>query len=125
MNSRYRWRLKVTQIRKIKRVYKSGQYFEVYECACVYLKIEPNQLSKGTLYYKMMLYGIKLSTTYPSETNDNFVFLKVEINHCFVKKTCLQYSNDVKIFCIQNNIGLNYFASIRFSIVLFPIDRQK
>ena len=72
MNSRYRRRLIVTHIRKFKRVHKSGQYTEVHQVACVYLKIKPNQLSKRALYRKMMQYGITLSTGHPSETNKNF-----------------------------------------------------
>ena len=32
----------------------------VHKFACVYLKINPNQLSKGALYRKMMQYGFKI-----------------------------------------------------------------
>ena len=63
MNSQYCQRLIVTHIRRFKR----DQKF-----ACVYLKIKPNQLSKGALHRKMMQYGIKLRTKHPSETNNNF-----------------------------------------------------
>ena len=72
MISPYRRRLIVAHIRKLKRVNKSGQYFEVHKLACVYLKTKPNQLSKCALYRKMMQYGIKLSTEHRSETNINF-----------------------------------------------------
>ena len=72
MNSRYHLRLIVTKIRKLKRVYKLGKYFEVHKFAYVYLKIKPNQLSKCALHRKMMQYVIKLSTKHPSETNKNF-----------------------------------------------------
>ena len=58
MNSQYCWRLIVTHIRKFKRDHKLGQYSEVQKFACVYLKIKPNQLSKGALHHKMMHYGI-------------------------------------------------------------------
>ena len=61
----------LSRIRKLKRVHKLGQYSEVHKFACVYLKIKPNQLSKGS-FGKMMQYGIKLSTKHPSETNNNF-----------------------------------------------------
>ena len=72
MNSRYRRRLIVTHIRKLKRVHKLGQYSEVHKFACVYLKIKPNQLSKCALYRKMMQYVIKFGKKHPSETNNNF-----------------------------------------------------
>ena len=51
-------RLVVTQIRKFKRDHKLGQYSDVQKFACVYLKIKPNQLSKGALHRKMMQYVI-------------------------------------------------------------------
>ena len=50
MNSQYCWRLIVTHIRKFKRDHKLGKYSEVQKIACVYLKIKPNQLSKGALH---------------------------------------------------------------------------
>ena len=78
MNSPYRRRLIVAHIRKLKRVHKKGQYFEVHKFACVYLKTKPNQLSKCALYRKTVQYGIKLSTGHRSETNINF------------KKSCLK-----------------------------------
>ena len=78
MNSRYRRRVILTHIRISKRVHKIGQYSEVHEFACVYLKIKHNQLSKGALYRKMMQYGIKLSTKHPSETNNKF-------ENCYLK----------------------------------------
>ena len=61
MNSQYCQRLIVTHIRKFKQDHKLGQYSEAQKrtkCACVYLKIKPNQLSKGALHRKMMQYGI-------------------------------------------------------------------
>ena len=58
MNSQYCRRLIVTHIRNFKRDHKSGQYSEVQNFACVYLKIKPNQLSKGVLHCKMVQYGI-------------------------------------------------------------------
>ena len=54
MNNRYRRILIVTHIRKLKRVHKLGQYSEVHEFACVYLKLKPNQLSKIDLYRKTL-----------------------------------------------------------------------
>ena len=62
MNSRYRRRLIVAHIRKLKRVHVLGQFSEVHKFASVYLKLNPNQLSKGALYRKMMQYGINFST---------------------------------------------------------------
>ena len=38
MNYRYRRRLIVTHVRKLKRVHKLGQYFEVHKYVCVFLK---------------------------------------------------------------------------------------
>ena len=58
MNSQYCGRLIVTHIRKFKQDHKLGQYSDVQIFACVYLKIKPNQLSKGALQRKMMQYGI-------------------------------------------------------------------
>ena len=58
MNSQYCRRLIVTHIRKFKRDRKLGQYFEVQKFGCVYLKLKPNQLSKGPLHRKMMQYEI-------------------------------------------------------------------
>ena len=72
MNSPYRRKLIVAHIRKLKRVHKLGQYFEVLKFACIYQRQKPNQLSKCLLYCKMMQYGIRLRTNYPSETNKNF-----------------------------------------------------
>ena len=56
-----------------------------------------------------MLYGIELSANRPSETNRNF------------KKSYLKSILFVKLFtifqlCNQNNIGLKYFADIRFDM---------
>ena len=58
MNIQYRRRLAVADIRKLKRFHKLGQYSEVHKCACVYLKLKTNQLSKGALYHKMMQYSV-------------------------------------------------------------------
>ena len=58
MNGQYCRSLIVTHIRKFKRDNKWGQYSEVQKFACVYLKIKPNQFSKGALHRKMMHYGI-------------------------------------------------------------------
>ena len=108
MNGQYCWRLIVTHKRKCKRDHKLGQYSEVQKIACVYLNIKPNQLSKVALHRKMMQYGIQLSKKHPSETNNSFFLSK--INH-FLAKNETFYN---KIFCYQNNIGLKYFADIRF-----------
>ena len=117
LNSRYRRRLIVAHIRKLKRVLKSGQYSEVHKFACVYLKQKPNQLSKGTLYRKMMQYGNKLSTKHPSETKNNFEnsYLKSII---FLNKNETFYNIPIKIkiFHNQNHIGVKHFADIRFGI---------
>ena len=68
MNSRYRRRLMVAHIKKLKRIHKLGQYSEVHEFVWEYLYIKPNHLSKGALYRKMMQIGNKLSTKHQSET---------------------------------------------------------
>ena len=67
-----RYRLIVTHIRQLKRVHKLGQYSEVHKFVCVYLKIKPNQLSKGALYRTMMQYGIIKNTKLLSEASNNF-----------------------------------------------------
>ena len=113
-------------MRKLKRGHKLGQYSEVHKLVCVYLKINPNLLSKGALYRKMVQYGIKLSTNHPSETNNNFEnsYLKSVI---FLVKSITFYNIPIKIeiFCNQNSIGLKYFAEIWFGMFLVQIDRQK
>ena len=58
MKSQYCRRLIVTHIRKFKREHKLGQYSDVQKFVCVYLKVKPNQLSKGALHRKMMQYVI-------------------------------------------------------------------
>ena len=78
MNSR---RLIVTNIGKLKRVHKLGQYAEIHKFACVNLKIKRNLLSKGALYHKIMQYGLKLSTKHPYETNNNFENSYLKSNH--------------------------------------------
>ena len=40
-------------------------------------------------------------------------------------KTFYNISNKINIFCIQNNIGLDYFADIRFGMFLIQIDIDK
>ena len=73
MKYRYPRRLKVTHIRKLKRIHKLGQYRGGTRIRmCIYLNIKPNKLSKGALYHTMMQYGIKLSTKHPSETKNYF-----------------------------------------------------
>ena len=99
MNSRYRRRLIVTHIRKLKRVHKLGQYSVVYKFACVYLKIKPNQLYKCALYRNMMQYGFKLSTKHPSETNNNFEISYLKSIIILVKnKTVYNFPIKNKIF---------------------------
>ena len=125
MNSRYRRRLIVTHIRKLKRVHKLGQYSVVHKFACIYLKIKPNKLSKGALYRKMMQYGIQLSTKHPSGINDKFenIYLK-SIIFLVKNKTFYNILIKIKIFCKQNYIGLKCFADTRFGMFLVQFDRQ-
>ena len=80
----------------------------VHKFACVYLKIIPNQLSKGALYRKMMQYGFKLSTEHPPETNNHLkkYYLKsirilVKIEHFTIFQLRLRY------FVIQIILVLN------------------
>ena len=126
INSRYCRRLIVTHIRKLNRVHKLGQYSVVHKFSCVYLKITPNQLSKGALYRKMMKYGFKLSTKHSPETNDRLKnsYLK-SIKNLVKNKLFYNIPIQIKIFCNSNNIGLKYFADIRFGMFLVKIDRQK
>ena len=88
-------------------------------------KTKPNQLSKYALYRKLVLYGIKLSTKHPSETNNNFEnsYLK-SIIFLIKNKTFYNFPIGIKIFRYQNSIGVAYFADIRFSMFLVQIDRQ-
>ena len=73
-----------------------------------------------------MQYGFKLSTKHPFETNYNFLKFLFKINQLFGKnKTVNNIPIKIKIFCNKNNIGLKYFADIRFSMFLVKIDRQK
>ena len=89
-------------------------------------KYKTHQLSKGALYRKTMQYGIKLSSKYPSETNNNFEnSYQKSIIVLVRKKTFYNVSIQIKIFCNQNNIGLKYFANIRFGMFLVQIDRHK
>ena len=74
----------------------------------------------------MMQYGFKLSTKHPSETNNNFEnsYLK-SLSFLVKNKTYYNIPIKIKIFCNKNNIGLKYFADIRFGMFLVKIDRQK
>ena len=104
MISGYCQRMIETHIKKLKRVYKIGQYLEVHKFACVYnLKLKPDQLSRGALYCKIMQNVIELSTN-PSETYNNFenshlksiifFFVKIKLftifqlrlKYCIIKK---------------------------------------
>ena len=98
----------------------------VHKFECVYLKINQNQLYKGALYRKMMQYGFKLSTKHPSGTKNNFEnsYLK-SISFLVNSNTFYYIPISFKIFCNKNNIGLKYFADIRFGMFLVKIDRQK
>ena len=109
MNSRYRRRLIVTHYRKLNES-TNQVYIQVHKFACVYRKLKPDQLYNCVLYRKMMQYGLKFSTKHSSETNNNFEnsYLKSIIFN--KKKTFYNIPN--KIFCNQNNIGLEYFADI-------------
>ena len=81
-------------------------------------KKKHSQLPKGALYRKMMQYGIKLSTKHPYETINNF-------ENCYLKSIIVLVKNKtfynipikIKIFCYQNNIGIKYFADIRFGML--------
>ena len=74
----------------------------------------------------MMQYGIKLSTKHPFETNNNFENFYLKINHFLNKnETFYNISIKSKIFRVQNNIGVKYFANIRFGMFLVQINRQK
>ena len=84
----------------------------VHKFACVYLKIQANQLSKGALYRKMMQFGFKLSTKNPSETNNNFEKSDLKSIIFFWYKTFYNIPIKIKIFCNKNNIGLKYFTDI-------------
>ena len=62
----------------------------------------------------MMQYGLLLSTNHPSETNNNNNF-----KNSFLKSIIFLVKNETfynKIFCNQNDIGLKYFADIRFGM---------
>ena len=100
-------------------------YGGIQICMCI-SKDKTHQLSKGALYRKMMQYGFKLSAKHPSETNDNFEnsYLK-SISFLVKNKTFYNIPIKIKIFCNTNNIGLKYFADIRFGMFLVKIDRQK
>ena len=74
----------------------------------------------------MMQYAIKLSTKHRSETNNNFENSYLKSIMFLIKK--LKFYNipiKIKIFRNQNNIGVKYFADIRFGMFLVQIDRQK
>ena len=98
----------------------------VHKFACVYLKVIPNQLSKGALYRKMVQHGFKLSTKHPPETNNHLKSSYLKSISILVKNiTFYNIQIKIKIFCKQNNIGLKYFADIRFGMFIVKIDRQK
>ena len=98
----------------------------IYKFAFVYLKINPNQLSKGALYRKKMQYGFTLSAKHPSETKNNSENSYLNSISFLVKnKTFYNIPIKSKIFCNKNKIGLKYFADIRFGMFLVKIDRQK
>ena len=98
----------------------------VHKFACVYLKIIPNQLSKGELYRKMMQYGFKLSTKHPPETINHLKNSYLKSISILVKyNTFYNIPIKIKIFCNKNNIGLKYFADIRLGMIIVKIDRQK
>ena len=112
------WETDCNSLGKLKRVQKLGQYSVVHKFACIFLKIQPNQLPKGALYRKLMQYGINLSTKHPSETNKK----KIEnsnlksIMFLVKNKTFYNIPINIKILCNENNIILKYFADIRFDI---------
>ena len=91
----------------MKRVHKLGQYLVVHKFACVYLKIKPNQLSKGSLYRKMIQYGFKLRTKHPSETNNNF-------ENSYLKS--ISFLIKIKLFTIFQ-LRLRYFV-IKIILIL-------
>ena len=72
----------------------------------------------------MVQYGFKLSTKHASETNNKFENSYLKSNSFLVKNITF-YNIPIKIFCNKNNIGLKYFADIRFGMFLVKIDRQK
>ena len=83
-------------------------------------------MSKGALYRKMMQYGIRLSTKHPSETNNTIKNSYLKSVILLVKSiTFYNIPMTTEIFCIQNSIGLKYFAEIWFGMFLVQIDRQK
>ena len=79
----------------------------VHKFACVYLKIIPNQLSKGALYRKMMQYGFKLSTKHPPETNNH-------LKNSYLKSISILVKNE--LFTIFQ-LRLRYFV-IKIILVL-------
>ena len=99
----------------------------VHKFACVSLKIEPYQLSKGALYRKIMQYWISLSIKHPSGTDNIFeniylnsiIFLVKNIFFFTIFQLRLRY------FVIKIIFGLKYFADSRFGMFLVQVDRQK
>ena len=72
----------------------------------------------------MMQYWFKLSTKYPSETNNNIENSYLKLISFLVKnRTFYNIPIKMEIFCNKKNIGLKYFADIRFSMFLVKIDR--
>ena len=79
-----------------------------HKFACVYLKILPNQLSKGALYRKVMQYGFKLRTKHPPETNNHLKHSYLKSISILVKnKTFYTIPIKIKIFCSKNKLVLN------------------
>ena len=71
----------------------------------------------------MMQYWIKFSTKHLSETNNDFENYHLKSIIFGVKNKTIPIK--IKKFCNQSNIGLKYFADIRFEKILVQIDRQK
>ena len=84
----------------------------VHKFSCVYLKITPNQLSKGALYRKMMQYGFKLSTKHSPETNDR-------LKNSYLKSISVLVK---KIFFTIFQLRLRYFViTIILVLNILPI----
>ena len=97
----------------------------VHKFACVYLKILPNQLSKGALYRKMLQHGFKLSTKHPPETNNHLESSYLKSISILVKiKLFTIFQLRLRYFVIKNKIGLKYFADIRFGMFLVKLNRK-
>ena len=67
-----------------------------------------------------------MSTTHPSETNNNYGNSYLKSIIFFIKNyTFYNIPIKIKIFRIQDNNGVIYFADIRFGMFLVQIHRQK